>query len=98
MDTSAFVAAFGAFMAIIGVPCGILFREVIKSKDAAMAQQAADCARELAARDREIKTRDDRLEAAHITETRLIEIALRSTAAGEKAADVAATATTRGRS
>lgn len=41
-------------------------------------------ARELATLNREIVDRDRRLELAGVTETRLIEMALRSTAAGEK--------------
>lgn len=100
MDLSAFLAAFASFCAVLGVPCGILFREVIKSKDAHAANQAADCAREianlkeahareLAARDREIADRDRRLEVASVTEARLIEMALRTTVTGERAASAA---------
>ena len=52
--------------------------------------------RELTARDREIEARDRRLEAANVTEARLIEMALRSTVAGEKTATAAEKLATKG--
>jgi hypothetical protein len=103
MSLTEVMATFAALLTVVGVPVGILFRQHVKDDEAeriallatherALAALQESHNRELAARDREVADRDRRLELANVTESRLIEMALRSTQAGEKAADVAITA------
>lgn len=90
MSPGEVLTAFAALMTVIGVPVGILFREVIRSKDHQIEACRADCAREIealqAAHLRELIDRDRQIEGLNVTESRLIEMALRSTAAGERVA------------
>jgi hypothetical protein len=104
MSLNEVLGVVAAILTLIGTPVGFLFRQHLKDDEAerfallaaheralAALQTAHD--RELAARDREVADRDRRLELANVTESRLIEMALRSTQAGEKAADAAITVT-----
>lgn len=95
MSLGEVLATFAALMTVIGVPVGILYRQNVKTSESQIAALVEECARsiadlkeahvrEMAACTRELAERDRRLEAANVTESRLIEMALRSTAAGEK--------------
>lgn len=90
MSPAEVLAALGVLMGIIGLPVGILFREVIRSKDRQVEACREDCVRALAtlaeAHVRELADKDRQIEGLNITESRLIEMALRSTAAGERVA------------
>lgn len=104
MGSTEVVATVVAILTAIGVPVGILWREVVRSKDSALAAQGAECVRALdtlrEAHARELTDRDrliDRIRAdcdreraeAVAVRDRLIEVALRSASVGEKAADAA---------